>query len=74
MGKRQHESISIHFPPYRTNYLKRFLDLIVTLPITFERAVRDDVNMSSADYVITRVGLLVSLSHGASNELRSKDL
>ena len=49
-------------------------DLVVALPIASERAVRNDVNVPIADYVITCVGLLVSLSCGVSKESMSKDL
>ena len=54
--------------------LKRFVDLVISLPFASDRAVRDDANAPSADYVITRVELVASLSRGVSEESMSKDL
>ena len=54
--------------------MKRFVDLMISLPIASERVVHDDVNAPSADYVMTRVGLPVLLSREVSEESMSKDL
>ena len=54
--------------------VKRFVDLVISLPFASDRALRDDANAPIADYVITRVELVASLSHGVSEESMSKDL
>jgi len=61
-------------PPHSSrphdNGLWRFVlvhsvNLVVALPITLSRAVHDDANTPSAAYVISRVGLVASLSRGS---------
>src|SRR5258708_31465757 len=68
---------SKHPRPHRMlqrQWLKRFVDLVIALPFASDRAVRDDANAPIADYIITCVELVASLSRGVSEESMSKDL